>query len=598
MRYLFIAFLFVSLFGHSQGIEPSSFQGNPNKGGFLKGVTLNVDDFGDTTYLYVHVDSTALADSIYLRGDSLILLKNGSGQVYKARIYDYNQTSVYYYDIPNPQKWDIYVDDQYDSSGKNRYYDGSSWQIFDYDGYVGNEGRLYVLDGTSYNTARIRSYHGDYTDAVLKGDSLVKVNSVFDSNILDINIDTVNLLDLTTQYLNPYVITGDTVGFYLTVAVDTVLFENTIDTAAYCCPPSLSGDTLYIDDNYVVLPVANIIGGWGIDATESPANTWNLIGDSSQVATQYDISGLVSGSGTATRLAFWSGTSTLSSNANLYWDNTNSRLGIGTASPSKQLTTTQDISANGNDIGLGGGNQPNNARFGNAALNNNTTGVGNLAIGAYALLNNTTGYYNIALGNQAMFYNVSGHTNTAIGQNTLVNNTGSKNTGIGTEALYSLTSGVENTAISALALRSNVTGNSNIAIGYGAGYYETGSGKLYIEPSTSSTPLIGGDFVTRRVGINTAIGSIARTLHVTGEARITDLITDPPTGLVGHDEDGDLGSVALSGLSMVSGTLTNSFNGDITAVTVTAPLTGGGTSGSVSVGLIQELRLYKKIQRR
>jgi len=325
------------------------------------------------------------------------------------------------------------------------------------------------------------------------------------------------------------------------------------------------------------------------DATHTPNVTiQNATTSQSGALTSTDwntFNGKVGGSGTATRVAFWSGTSTLSSNANLYWDNTNSRLGIGTVSPSRQLTTTQDISANGNDIGLGGGNQPNNARFGNAALNNNTTGVGNLAIGAYALLNNTTGYYNIALGNQAMFYNVSGHTNTAIGQNTLLYNIGSKNTGIGTEALYSLTSGVENTAISALALRSNVTGNSNIAIGFGAGYYETGSNKLYIEPTTSSTPLIGGDFVTDRVGINTPIGSIARTLHVTGEVRITDLTTDTPTKLVGADGDGDFGEVALSGLSMVSGTLTNSFNGDITAVTVTAPLTGGGTSGSISVGL-------------
>jgi hypothetical protein len=44
-------------------------------------------------------------------------------------------------------------------------------------------------------------------------------------------------------------------------------------------------------------------------------------------------SGTVTGSGTSTRVAFWSGTSALSSNANLYWDNTNSRLGVGTASP-------------------------------------------------------------------------------------------------------------------------------------------------------------------------------------------------------------------------------------------------------------------------
>jgi hypothetical protein len=43
-------------------------------------------------------------------------------------------------------------------------------------------------------------------------------------------------------------------------------------------------------------------------------------------------SGSVTGTGTATRVAFWSDTSVLSSNADLYWDNTNDRLGIGTSS--------------------------------------------------------------------------------------------------------------------------------------------------------------------------------------------------------------------------------------------------------------------------
>lgn len=45
----------------------------------------------------------------------------------------------------------------------------------------------------------------------------------------------------------------------------------------------------------------------------------------------------VTGTGTSTRVAFWSGSNTLSSNANLYWDNTNSRLGIGNSSPSYTL---------------------------------------------------------------------------------------------------------------------------------------------------------------------------------------------------------------------------------------------------------------------
>ena len=43
------------------------------------------------------------------------------------------------------------------------------------------------------------------------------------------------------------------------------------------------------------------------------------------------------GSGVATRVAFWSGSNTLSSNTNLYWDNTNSRLGVGTSSPAFKL---------------------------------------------------------------------------------------------------------------------------------------------------------------------------------------------------------------------------------------------------------------------
>ncbi len=45
----------------------------------------------------------------------------------------------------------------------------------------------------------------------------------------------------------------------------------------------------------------------------------------------------ITGSGSATQVAYWSGTSTLSSNSNLYWDNTNKRLGVGTSSPSAQI---------------------------------------------------------------------------------------------------------------------------------------------------------------------------------------------------------------------------------------------------------------------
>ncbi len=45
----------------------------------------------------------------------------------------------------------------------------------------------------------------------------------------------------------------------------------------------------------------------------------------------------ITGSGTATQIAYWTSGSTLSSNSSLYWDNTNKRLGVNTSSPSARI---------------------------------------------------------------------------------------------------------------------------------------------------------------------------------------------------------------------------------------------------------------------
>ena len=59
-------------------------------------------------------------------------------------------------------------------------------------------------------------------------------------------------------------------------------------------------------------------------------------------------------------------------------------------------------------------------------------------------------------------------------------------------------------------------GSGNTFLGYNAGYNETGSNKLYIENSTSATPLIWGDFNTDRIGINRV--ATTNTLEVGGDA--------------------------------------------------------------------------------
>jgi hypothetical protein len=64
----------------------------------------------------------------------------------------------------------------------------------------------------------------------------------------------------------------------------------------------------------------------------------------------------VTGTGVATRVAFWDTISSLSSDSGLYWDNVNKRLGIGTASPSYNL----EVNGNGyfgNDVFIGNGSK-------------------------------------------------------------------------------------------------------------------------------------------------------------------------------------------------------------------------------------------------
>jgi len=69
----------------------------------------------------------------------------------------------------------------------------------------------------------------------------------------------------------------------------------------------------------------------------SGAASGSAYNGSSATTISYNTIGAVGGSGTATRVAFWNGTSTLSSHADLYWDNSNARLGIGTTAPGSKL---------------------------------------------------------------------------------------------------------------------------------------------------------------------------------------------------------------------------------------------------------------------
>lgn len=127
-------------------------------------------------------------------------------------------------------------------------------------------------------------------------------------------------------------------------------------------------------------------------------------------------------------------------------------VGIGENAPSAKLDINGEVLINGIDIGKGDNELSDNTVFG--------------VLAGTAI---TTGNYN-----------------TFIGKNTgIANTTGEKNTFFGRQAGYS-----------------NITGSDNIFIGHQAGYNETGSDKLYIDNSSTSTPLIGGDFATDEITVN------------------------------------------------------------------------------------------------
>jgi hypothetical protein len=292
----------------------------------------------------------------------------------------------------------------------------------------------------------------------------------------------------------------------------------------------------------------------------------------------------VRGTGTATRVAWWGGTDSLSSSAQLYWDNSADQLGIGTTSPNTYIYDGY----NGLSI-----YDATSARLGMANINR--TWITYLSGNDYRIFNSYFGETFKIDGTNGRW---QGGVYASVGTN---------------KAAYFDTNGV--------LYKSDYDGLDGVGIaGYVARWYDTNSqstGGLYFPAEASmqmslgtTTPYVyllngtskgfsihdqlgdprfsmststrtwlwytssndlrlwnsnNGEFLhfddNNRLGINT--GTPQRSLHVQGEVRISDLETDVATRLLGADADGDLGAVTVSnGLSIDgSGNLTGNING-------------------------------------
>jgi hypothetical protein len=258
-----------------------------------------------------------------------------------------------------------------------------------------------------------------------------------------------------------------------------------------------------------------------------------------------NIAVVTSPSGVAGAIQFSNGSAFASDASNLFWDDTNKRVGVGTNAP----TATTHIKGSGstsastsllvqnsaglsslqvNDAGSvfnnGGGAVATNTAFGNSALIANTTGSANTAYGNSALTANTTGSNNTAVGFQA-FLNGTGNENTAIGSFALsLGTSGTRNTAIGFESMFNNT-GNFSVGIGYRSLKTNTTGGSNTALGYESSFLNTtgsnntaiGNTALRNNSTGSNNTSLGQSALTANTASNnTAVGFEAASTNTAG----------------------------------------------------------------------------------
>jgi hypothetical protein len=241
------------------------------------------------------------------------------------------------------------------------------------------------------------------------------------------------------------------------------------------------------------------------------------------------------------------------------------------------LTITSLMSASGFSVGgtlFAFGSPSSNNSFLGFAGNTTTTGSDNVGTGLQALAQVTSGFANTATGYQALDLTSIGANNTADGIQALGANTGGfYNSAVGALALNKNQSGDYNSALGLQALTSNTTGNYNTAIGYNAGP----------DPShtnlTNSTAI--GSFSQVTQSNSLVLGSINGVNGSNADTLVGIGTTAPAAKLDVHGTANFTGLVTFAAGQKFPGT----GAGTITGVTAGNGLTGGGTTGGVTLNV-------------
>ncbi|GAA5084370.1 hypothetical protein GCM10023210_04120 [Chryseobacterium ginsengisoli] len=164
-----------------------------------------------------------------------------------------------------------------------------------------------------------------------------------------------------------------------------------------------------------------------------------------------------------------------------------------------------------------------NVALGNHALWKLTTGIRNTVVGSSSMIALKEGYWNVVVGQATLYYFATGHNNTAVGRVAMNNFIGGYgNTALGSHSGY-VDGGTKHTQEynynTFLGFRSgytsdlpnNLKGNNNVTIGSNAPIGGNTNNKLVIHSSeavlnhNTTLPLIGGDFVERTLDFDSSL---------------------------------------------------------------------------------------------
>jgi hypothetical protein len=265
-----------------------------------------------------------------------------------------------------------------------------------------------------------------------------------------------------------------------------------------------------------------------------------------------DIAVVTSPSGVAGAIQFSNGSAFASDAANLFWDDTNNRLGVGTNAPANNLSvidSTSGSTSGDKGITVGNSNTAQSLRFGsyfnigiisgpsgplmiqtpasNKGVSISTgytipsgmlhiVGSGSTSATTSLLVQNSAGVSSLQVKDDGSVFNYGKgaiSSNCAFGEGAIFSNTsGTQITAFGTNSLSANSTGVRNTAFGNAALTSTSTGSSNNAFGFRSLVLNTGGG--------NNTAM--GDLSLERTTVsnNTAFGSASLQNTSTGSGNV------------------------------------------------------------------------------